>query len=154
MLSKWYLLLVDPPRDLPSRLALIIFRLNGLLLRNGERITRELGQSSARWQVLGRVGFASQTVAQMAREQGLARQSVQRVADLLAADGLVAFKANNNDQRTKLVEITEAGRAVLTAIYQRNGEWSQRVQSRLDPEVLSAVIDELGRIGRVLEEDF
>lgn len=145
---------MDVPNDLPSRLALAVFRVNGLLLRSGERITRELGQSSARWQVLGRVGFASQTVAQMAREQGLARQSVQRIADLLAAEGLVVFQDNEHDQRAKLVEITETGRTVLTAIYQRNGEWSQRIQTKLDTEMLSAVIDGLGRIGRVLEEDF
>ncbi len=144
---------MEPPTDLPSQFALIIFRLNGLLMRIGERITRELGQSSARWQVLGRVGFVTQTVAQMARDMGLARQSVQRVADLLAAEGLAEFKVNHSDQRTKLVEITPAGRAVLTAIYQRNKEWSQRVQTRLDPEMLLGVIEELEQIGRILEED-
>ena len=111
---------MEPGTDPPSQFALLIFRLNGLLMRNGEKITRELGQSSARWQVLGRVGFATQTVAQMAREMGLARQSVQRVADLLAAEGLTQFKVNPTDQRTQLVEITPAGQTVLAAIYQRN----------------------------------
>lgn len=144
---------MEPPSDAPSQFALLIFRLNGLLMRNGERITRELGQSSARWQVLGRVGFATQTVAQMAREMGLARQSVQRVADLLAAEGLTEFKVNPGDQRTKLVEITPAGRAVLADIYQRNSEWSQRIQTRLDPEVFLEVMEPLERIGRILEED-
>jgi DNA-binding MarR family transcriptional regulator len=144
---------MEPPTDLPSQFALMIFRLNGLLMRNGERITRELGQSSARWQVLGRAGFMTQTVAQMARDMGLARQSVQRVADLLAAEGLTEFKVNHNDQRTKLVEITPAGRTVLTAIYQRNREWSRRIQSRLDPEMFLGVMEQLERIGRILEED-
>jgi len=148
-----YSLSMEPPPDAPSQFALIIFRINGLLMRNGERITRELGQSSARWQVLGRVGFATQTVAQMAREMGLARQSVQRVADLLAAEGLTEFKVNPGDQRTKLVEITPAGRAVLADIYQRNSEWSQRIQTRLDPEVFLEVMEPLERIGRILEED-
>lgn len=144
---------MEPPTDAPSQFALLIFRLNGLLMRNGERITRELGQSSARWQVLGRVGFVTQTVAQMAREMGLARQSVQRVADPLAAEGLTEFKVNHSDQRSKLVEITPAGRAVLTAIYQRNREWSQRIQTRLDPEIFLGVMERLERIGRILEED-
>jgi DNA-binding MarR family transcriptional regulator len=145
---------MEPPSDLVSQLALTIFRINGLLLRAGERITRELGQSSARWQVLGRVGFVTQTVAQMAREMGLARQSVQRVADLLATEGLVDFKVNHSDQRTKLVEITPAGQTVLFAIYERNVEWSQRILPRLDQKKLLLVIEELERIGRVIEEDF
>ncbi len=144
---------MEPGTDPPSQFALLIFRLNGLLMRNGEKITRELGQSSARWQVLGRVGFATQTVAQMAREMGLARQSVQRVADLLAAEGLTQFKVNPADQRTQLVEITPAGQTVLAAIYQRNNEWSERIQTRLDPEVFREVMDPLERIGRILEED-
>ena len=70
------------PNDPLSRFALSIFWINGLLLRNGDRLTRSIGQSSARWQVLGRVGDQPQTVAQIARDMGHARQSVQRVADV------------------------------------------------------------------------
>lgn len=143
---------MEPPNDLPSQFALMIFRLNGLLLRNGERITHALGQSSARWQVLGRAGAEAQTVAQMARDMGQARQSVQRVADLLAAEGLTTYRSHPRDGRTKLVTITSAGRDVLSAIYQRNGEWSQRIQARLGSEMFREVLEPLGRIGRVLEE--
>src|SRR5258708_31229486 len=76
------------PEDPLSRFSLSIFRLNGLLMWNGDRITGSIGQSSARWQVLGRVGYQPQTVAQMAREMGHARQSVQRLAAVLAKEGL------------------------------------------------------------------
>jgi DNA-binding MarR family transcriptional regulator len=144
---------LEPSNDLPSQFALVIFRLNGLLMRNGERITQPLGQSSARWQVLGRVGFMAQTVAQRARDMGQARQSVLRVADVLKDDGLVAYQENPSDHRTKLVELTPQGRKVLNGIYRRNEEWSKRIQTKLDPSKLQAVIEELERLSDVLEED-
>ncbi len=76
MLSKCYTMVMEStgiPDDPLSRFSLSIFRLNGLLMWNGDRITGSIGQSSARWQVLGRVGYQPQTVAQMARDMGHAR---------------------------------------------------------------------------------
>src|SRR5260221_6671181 len=105
------------PDDVWSKFALSIYKLNGLLMLAGEGITQPIGQSSARWQVLGRVGYEPQTVAKMARDMGHARQSVQRVADVLEKEGLVVYKDHLTDRRTKLVELTPQGMAVLTALY-------------------------------------
>src|SRR5260221_4084500 len=112
MLSKWHTIVMEStgiPDDPLSRFSLSIFRLNGLLMWNGDRITGSIGQSSARWQVLGRVGYQPQTVAQMAREMGHARQSVQRLADVLAKEGLVVYKDNPADQSARLLELTPQG---------------------------------------------
>ena len=54
------------------------------MIEAGEGIVETLGQSSARWQVLGRA-FSSATVAGIAKDIGHARQSTQRVANALAA---------------------------------------------------------------------
>jgi DNA-binding MarR family transcriptional regulator len=136
----------------PARFALAIFWINGLLMRNGERITKPLGQSSARWQVLGRAGYAPQTVSQMAREQGQARQSVQRVVNALADDGLVALETIPHDHRTSLVTITPAGRQILAAIYERNARWVADIAERVPAETFEQAMELLGRIGTVLEE--
>jgi len=125
--------------------------MNGLLMRSGERVTRPLGQSSARWQVLGRAGYRPQTVAQMAQEMGHARQSVQRIADALAAEALVAYKDNPADKRARLVELTAHGETVLAAIYARDQEWSRGLLAELDPAQLVAVADALDSIGRIFE---
>lgn len=138
--------------DPVSKFALAVFRLNGLLMRNGERITRSLHQSSARWQILGRLGSSPQSVAQMARDMGLARQSVQRVANALENAGLVAFKDLPHDQRTYLLELTQRGRDVLQEIYQRNGVWIQRVLQRVDPETVAEISSGLERLALVFEE--
>lgn len=138
----------DAP-DAWSAFAVGVFEVNGLLVRAGEGITRPLGQSSARWQVLGRA-FEPQTVADIARGLGLARQSVQRTADVLAHEGLVRFRAHPADRRTKLVELTAAGRRVLSAIYGRQVEWSDAVLQDLDPDALASVTAGLAEIASVL----
>lgn len=58
------------PEDPFSYFAIGIFLINGALLRNGNRITKAIGQSSARWHVLGQANFKPQTVAQIARNMG------------------------------------------------------------------------------------
>jgi DNA-binding MarR family transcriptional regulator len=141
----------EVPADPLSRFSLSIFRVYGLLMESGDRMTRSIGQSSARWQVLGRAGYETQTVAQMARDMGHARQSVQRVADVLANEGLVAYKDNPADRRAKLVELTPKGLEVLTAIYTLNETWSQHIMVKLDPQQLSQLADALENIGDILD---
>jgi len=134
-------------------LSLEIFRINGLLMRNGERLTAPSGQSSARWQVLGRADDSPRTVAQMARELGLARQSVQRVADALEADGLVEYVDNPADRRARLVAITPVGARALADIVDRYREWAGRMAGALDADDLTTAAGALVRIGDRIEAD-
>ncbi len=62
----------------------------GLLTAAGDVLARPAGQTSARWQVLAAVEDAPATVADVARALGLARQSVQREADLRRAGAVLA----------------------------------------------------------------
>ena len=105
-----------------------------------------------KWQVLGRAGSSPQTVARMARDMGLARQSVQRIADVLEQAGLVTFQDSPRDQRTFLVEITKEGRNVLSAIYAKNSEWTQRMLQRASPELLLEASAGLERLAAIFEE--
>jgi DNA-binding MarR family transcriptional regulator len=140
------------PEETWTKFATSVFRINGALIRAGEGISRPVGQSSARWQVLGRA-HEPQTVAAMARDLGHARQSVQRVADVLEREGLVAYKDNPHDRRARLVELTPAGREVLTAIYRRQVGWSLNVMAALPVKGLAAITDALNEIVGVLEAD-
>lgn len=140
---------IEQPTDAWSEFALAVFRLNGLIMTAGESIARPSGQTSARWQVIGRAS-QRQTVAQMASDMGHARQSVQRVADVLVNDGLVAYAPHPTDRRTQLLELTPEGLRVLTEIYQRQLAWSERVTDRLDPVELRAATDALVAIGDVV----
>ena len=48
---------------------------------------------------------------------------VQRIADLLVADGLGAYQANPHHQRAKLLQLTQAGRAALHTIDATQRQW-------------------------------
>jgi DNA-binding MarR family transcriptional regulator len=141
------------PNDPLSRFALRIFWVNGLLLRTGDRLTRSIGQSSARWQVLGRVGDQPQTVAQIARDMGHARQSVQRVADILAQEGLVVYQKNPAHRRAPLLALTPHGAEILLTIYARNEQWIRHIMTKLTSEQVTTVADALEEIAHILEAD-
>lgn len=94
-----------------SILALETFRLNGALIALGDAVVEPLGVTSARWQVMGAISEAKGElpVSGLARNMGLVRQSVQRLADELTAAGLVAFAPNPHHRRAKLVQLTCRG---------------------------------------------
>lgn len=137
------------PEDAWSEFVLAVFDINGLIVQAGERISRPLGQSAARWQVLGRA-FRPQTVAEMAAEMGHARQSVQRVADVLETEGLIAYRPHPTDRRTKLVELTRRGHDVLSAIYQRQVAWFAEIASQLSEVKLRELTVSLNHVSRTL----
>ena len=91
-----------PAGDAFSGLVIRVFQLNGRLGAAGDALAKPAGQSTARWQVLASIEDAPRTVAHIARALGLARQSVQRVADLLVGDGLAAYEENPGHRRAKL----------------------------------------------------
>jgi DNA-binding MarR family transcriptional regulator len=153
MLSIGYGLPVPPPvnpEDAWTRFAMGVFKVNGLIIRAGEGITNPVGQSSARWQVLGRA-YEPTTVAKIAQDIGHARQSVQRIADILAAEGLVSYEDNPTDRRARLLQLTSDGAEVLEKIYQRQVEWSLRIMQRLSPAQLVRIANGLEGIAQVLE---
>jgi DNA-binding MarR family transcriptional regulator len=104
---------------------LATFRANGLLLEAGDRLTASHGLTAARWQVLGAVSLAEQslTVPHIARRMGLTRQSVHATVDRLVEDGVVELVPNDDHQRSRLVRLTEAGRRVYAAIDREQAAW-------------------------------
>src|ERR671924_1493333 len=94
-------------------LVLETFRLNGRLLAAGDALVADIGLTSARWQVLGAIALSPVPlpVAHLARNMGLSRQAVQRLANEMERDGLVRFAPNPHHERAKLVQLTPRGNA-------------------------------------------
>ena len=139
--------------DALTELILEVFRVNGDLLSVGDRLTREFGQTSGRWQVLGAIRNRPESVAGIARDMGLARQSVQRTADLLELHGLVEYAPNPAHRRAKLVRLTDHGREVLAAISSRQISWTNQlvVAMRSDETEIRQALDVLRRLRAELE---
>ena len=129
----------SPGGDAISRLAFQILRLSAALETAGDELAKPVGQTSARWQVLAAADHEPSTVADIARALGLTRQSVQRVADLLATDKLVKYEDNPEHQRAKLVRLTAAGTATLQSIQTAQIEWANALAKGLNiSDVLKA----------------
>ena len=104
------------------------FRLNRSLLDVSQRLTEGTPLTGAQWGVLTAIapGHGNEgpgTVAETARRMGLARQSVQRVTDVLEANGLVEYLPNPDDRRAKSVAVTPEGRKWLAELEQRQLAW-------------------------------
>jgi DNA-binding MarR family transcriptional regulator len=123
-----------------TELVLEIFRVKGLLLAVGDRLTRELGLTSARWQVLGALADGPLTAAQIARNMGLKRQSVQRLVDVLSEQGILMFENNPHHRRAKLVRLTETGRRKYEQISKIQARWVNSVSRDLDVKELNAAV--------------
>jgi len=145
------------PRHTPAGksvtdLILATFRLNGRLLATGDQLTRDLGLSSARWQVMGALVDGPLPVAQIARNMGLTRQSVQRTVDVLAEEELVTFAENPYHQRAKLVLLTERGAKLLEEMTRRQATWVNQLAKELSPHELSEAVRLMDTIRQRLEK--
>ncbi|MCX6491739.1 MAG: helix-turn-helix domain-containing protein, partial [Rhodococcus sp.] len=78
-----------PEGDALTEVVLPVFELNGEFLAAAQDITKPTGLTPAWWQVLGATLDEPLSVADIARRVGLglARQSVQRTANLLVDRG-------------------------------------------------------------------
>jgi DNA-binding MarR family transcriptional regulator len=128
----------SPPGAAMTELVLEIFRVNGLLLAVGDGLTRELGLTSARWQVLGALADGPLTVAQIARNMGLKRQSVQRLVDVLSEQEFIMFEENPHHRRAKLVLLTEAGQRQYEQISEIQTRWVNGLSRGLSAKDLGA----------------
>ena len=93
-----------------------VYELAGLSRRSSEQTAAEHGQTVARWHLMSVLSDRPYTVPAIARRLGLVRQSVQRVADELVAEGVVERSENPDHQRSPLYSLTEAGHATLRKI--------------------------------------
>jgi DNA-binding MarR family transcriptional regulator len=133
-----------PAGDAFSMLVIRIFQLNGRLGAAGDALAKPAGQSTARWQVLASIQDQPRTVADIARALELARQSVQRTADLLADEGLAAYEDNPGHRRAKLLRLTPKGEETLATIQAEQRVWADRLGAKVgkaDLERAAAILD-------------
>lgn len=144
-----------PAGEAITDLIIEIFRLNGRLLVEGDRLVAGLGMTSARWQVLGAVALAPapESVARLARNMGLNRQGVQRIVNELAEQGLVEFRPNPHHQRAKLVVLTANGAKAYADATELQVPWVNALSDGLDMPDIAAAARLLKALRQRLEAD-
>lgn len=139
-------------QDLLSAAAITTFRLNGQLLALAEELARPAGLTAAWWQVLGAVLGEPLTVAGIARDMGITRQSVQRIADILAERGLAGYLPNPAHRRAKLLTPTEAGRAAIARIGPGHAAAAARLTKALGEQPLADAVAALQALSTALDQ--
>lgn len=143
----------SPAGDALTDLVIRTFRLNGLFLAVAEHMARPAGLTAARWQVLGAVLRAPLTVSDAARAMGLARQSVQRLADALVADGMAEYIDNPRHRRARLLRPTQAGWDAIDVIRPLQHAFTRQVTDGMDAEALRQAASLMDRLIAKLEND-
>jgi DNA-binding MarR family transcriptional regulator len=143
---------IRPPRtpegEAFTDLVLEVAWLGGIFTAKGEALAKLADLTLARWVILDAIEDAPSTVAQVARRRGIARQAVQRVADLLERDGLVAYEPNPGHRRAKLLRPTLRGQQALRTISIAQKAWADALGAQVGEAKLrrtKALVEEVRR---------
>lgn len=120
-----------PGGDAFTHLVVEVAWLGGLFTAAGEALAKVGNQTLARWVILDSIEDKPSTVAQIARQRHIARQAVQRVADLLERDGLARYEPNPDHRRAKLLRPTARGREALRAISVEQKGWADALGAQV-----------------------
>ncbi|WP_405178596.1 MarR family transcriptional regulator [Nocardia sp. NBC_01377] len=138
-------------QQLFSTAAITSFRLNGQFLAIAEELAVPAGLTAAWWQVLGAILQEPLPVAGIARAMGITRQSVQRIADIVADRGLAEYQPNPAHRRAKLVALTEDGRAAVERITPAHAVIADRLVAELGQERFAEAVAMLTELSAALD---
>lgn len=144
----------SPKRILFLDLVLSIFRLNGLLIAEGDAMTDGLGLTHARWKVIGAIALsnAGLTVPGIARVLGQSRQAVQRITDVMVEDGLLDYQVNPRHKRSVLVTLTEEGNHVYNKLREVQDPWAIENTEDIPIEELDQALRLIRRLIKKLDK--
>ena len=125
-----------------------VYELAGVSRRTSEQVARSQGLTAARWHIMSVVREEALSVSAVARRLGLARQSVQRVVDDLAASGHVRLDPDPTDRRAPRVTLTAAGQECVARLFAASEAGRDAVLARAG--VTAAALAEARRTVRAL----
>lgn len=145
---------MDTNGEVFTKIALEIFKVSGLLNAEGDKLTEELGLSSARWKVMGAIEKSDDlvTVSQIARIMGQSRQATQRVTDIMVKDGLLTWLDNPNHKKAKLVNMTEKGKEAYSLLDKKQEEWAESGAEGIERDELDKALITLQKMATFLDK--
>jgi DNA-binding MarR family transcriptional regulator len=94
----------------------------------------------------------AQSVAQIARARPVARQAVQRMADELAALGLIEYTENPSHRRAKLARLTARGQRTMDRLMKLELKWAGRLARNFDDREIATARDVVQRLLTLLAD--
>jgi DNA-binding MarR family transcriptional regulator len=130
-----------------------VFAAHSSVLRHGDRANAQFGQSSARWRVMFNIAQGNGSVSEIARATDYTRQSIQRLADTLVAEGLATYAPDRHDRRKQIITLTPQGSSLLDEMEADFDRWSKRLVQALGKENVRQTIEHLHELKRILDSD-
>ena len=129
-------------------LVLSVFRLNGLLIAQGDDMTEGLGLTHARWKVIGAIALSNNglTVPGIARVLGQSRQAVQRITDVMVEDGLLEYHENPKHKRSVLVLLSGQGKEIYNTLREVQDPWAIDATQEIPVEELETALRLIRRL--------
>jgi DNA-binding MarR family transcriptional regulator len=140
------------PQSLVPIIVADVYELAGRFREYGEAIAQTVGQTQARWQVMSAASDRPHTVPQIARVLGVTRQNVQRIADLLVAEGSTEYQDNPDHRASPHLILTKRGRAALDQLTKAAGGYHTRLARKLSPSDVASLHRGLRRLLEALGE--
>ncbi len=137
-----------------TQIVLALFKLNGLLVAEGDQITKEYALSSARWKILGALALSSSTmtVPQIANKMGQTRQSVQRLADAMQKDGFLDYQENPYHKRAKLVVLTSKGENIYKLLERKQIPWANSSSADISAKDMDVTLSVLKKMAKAFDK--
>jgi DNA-binding MarR family transcriptional regulator len=129
-----------------------VYELAGRFRDCGEAIAKTVGQTQARWQVMSAASGTPHSVPQIARVLGVTRQNVQRIADLLVAEGSALYQDNPDHRASPHLVLTKRGRAALDRLTKAAGGYHARLARKLSAADIVSIQRGLRRLLEALAE--
>ena len=92
-------------------------------------------------------------VSEIARATNYTRQSIQRLADNLVAEGLATYAPDPDDRRRQTITLTDEGNTLLQEMESDFDRWSKRLVKKLGKENIAYTIEHLHELKRILDTD-
>jgi DNA-binding MarR family transcriptional regulator len=140
----------SPGGEAFTQLVVEVAWLGGLFTAAGEELAKVGNQTLARWLILDSIEDRPSTVAQIARQRHIARQAVQRVADLLERDGMAQYVPNPDHRRAKLLRPTPRGREALHKISVEQKAWADALGAQIGVAKLRTTTRTIEQIRRAV----
>jgi DNA-binding MarR family transcriptional regulator len=135
------------PQSLVPVIVANIYELAGRFREYGESIAQTVGQTQARWQVMSAASDdRPHTVPQIARVLGVTRQNVQRIADLLVAEGSAEYRNNPDHRASPHLILTKRGWAALDQLTKAASGYHARLARKLSPSEVASIDRGLRRL--------
>jgi DNA-binding MarR family transcriptional regulator len=129
-----------------------VYELAGRFREYGEAIAQTVGQTQARWQVMSAASAEPHTVPQIARVLGVTRQNVQRIADLLVAEGSAEYRDNPDHRASPHLILTKRGRAAFEQLMKAASGYHARLARKLSSSDVVSLQRGLRRLLEALED--